>query len=314
MPKILLSLFILFTIPVVIPHTAHAQLSDNFPNGFDVSKSLIPKEEILSGGPPRDGIPAILEPNFESALESNWLNDDDLVAGVDYNGIQKAYPIRILVWHEAVNDEIKGVPILASYCPLCGSILVFSRSFGEKTLTFGVSGLLYQSDVLFYDHQTESLWSQLEMKAVTGRMMGEKLKILPYSLVTWKEWRSKHPGTLVLSRDTGHSREYNRDPYAGYESSDAIYFPIKHDSDRFHPKEKVIVVISGDVAKAYPFSELKNIKTPLADRVDGRDILITFKDGNFSDVKDTSGNMVESFVSYWFAWYTFRPDTLVYEK
>lgn len=314
MPRLFFNLLLLISILVAIPDAAYVQLLDGFPNGFDISKSLIPKEEILSGGPPKDGIPAIQEPNFETALESGWLNDDDLVAGVDYNGIQKAYPIRILVWHEVVNDEIKGIPFLVSYCPLCGSVLVFSRKFGERTLTFGVSGLLYQSDVLFYDHQTESLWSQLEMKAVTGLMMGAKLKMLPYSLVTWKEWRTKHPETLVLSRDTGYSREYNRDPYAGYESSKSIYFPIKHDSDRFHPKEKVIVVISGNVAKAYPFSELKNLKTPLKDRVDGKDILLTFKDGNFLGVKDESGNRVESFVSYWFAWYTFRPDTLVYEK
>jgi hypothetical protein len=314
MTRLFFNLFLLISIPVAIPVAAHAQLLEGMPNRFDISKSSIPKEEIIPGGPPRDGIPAIFEARFESALDSNWLNDEDLVAGIDHDGIQKAYPIRILVWHEAVNDEIKGVPILVSYCPLCGSILVFSRRFGERTLTFGISGLLYQSDVLFYDHQTESLWSQLEMKAVTGRMMGERLKTLPYSLVTWKEWRTKHPETLVLSRDTGYSREYDRDPYAGYESTNAIYFPIKHSSDKFHPKEKVIVVISGDVAKAYPFSELKNLKSPLEDRVGGKDILITFKEGNFSEIKDASGNRVESFVSYWFAWYTFRPDTLIYEK
>ncbi|MGH7792146.1 MAG: DUF3179 domain-containing protein, partial [Thermodesulfobacteriota bacterium] len=208
----------------------------------------------MSGGPPRDGIPAILNPKFESVEKVKWLKDHELVTGIDFKGTQKAYPLRILVWHEAANDEINGVPILISYCPLCGSTLVFKRDYGGKTLTFGISGLLYQSDVLFYDHQTESLWSQLEMKAVTGEMMGKKFEIFPSVLATWKEWKTKYPQTFVLSRETGFSRDYDRDPYAGYEGSNSIMFPIKQNSDRFHPKEKVLVVISGDVAKAYPFS------------------------------------------------------------
>jgi len=314
MPKILLSFLILLTIMPAVPNISYSQSSDKISNGFDISRSLIPKEDILSGGPPRDGIPAILEPKFESALESNWLNDDDLVAGIDYAGVQKAYPIKILVWHEAVNDEISGTPILITYCPLCGSTLVFSRNFGDSVLTFGISGLLYQSDVLFYDHQTESLWSQLEMKAVTGPMIGQKLKILPYSLVTWKEWRTKYPWTLVLSRDTGFNRDYGRDPYSGYESSGSLMFPIKNNSERYHPKEKVLVIISGDVAKAYPFSELDKAPTPLEDKVGDRDVVINYKNGNFIEATDKSGNRIESFVSYWFAWYTFRPDTLVYNN
>lgn len=314
MVKQFFSLFLFIFLLIVLPQAAQPQfLTDSF-NGFDLSNSLIRKDEILSGGPPRDGIPAILDPRFESAWEGNWLDDDDLVAGIDYKGVQKAYPLRILVWHEAVNDEIKGVPILVSYCPLCGSTLVFNREFGEKTLTFGISGLLYQSDVLFYDHQTESLWSQLEMRAVTGVMMGTRFKIFPSVLATWKEWKAKYPKTLVLSRETGFSRDYSKDPYTPYEASDSIMFPIKHNSNKFHPKEKVLVVVSGDVAKAYPFSELKKISTTLEDRIGDKDVVITIKDGNYLEVKDKSGNRIESFVSYWFAWYTFRPDTLVFER
>lgn len=314
MIKPILSLVIFVSALLILPQTARLQFSGDSFNGFDVPRSLISKEEILSGGPPRDGIPAILNPKFENADKVKWLKDNDLVTGIDSNGIQKSYPLRILVWHEAVNDQVNGVPILVSYCPLCGSTLVFNRGFGGKTLTFGISGLLYQSDVLFYDHQTESLWSQLEMKAVTGEMIGTKFEIFPSVMATWKEWKTEHPETLVLSRDTGFSRDYRWDPYSGYEDSASIMFPIKHKNNRFHPKEKVLVVISGDVAKAYPFSELKKVKTPLKDKVGNRDIVISFKDGNYVEAKDKSGNRVESFVSFWFAWYTFKPDTLVFTR
>src|SRR3990170_1833336 len=261
--------------------------SDSY-NGFDISKSLIPKNEILQGGPPKHGIPAILKPKFEAAKEANWLKDEDLVTGVDYNGVKKAYPLRILVWHEAVNDEISGIPILVSYCPLCGSTVTFRRDVGEKKLTFGISGLLYQSDVLFYDNETESLWSQLEMKAVTGQMIETKLGIFPSVLATWKEWKEEHPRTLVLSRDTRFGRNYDRDPYGGYENSPSVWFPINHNNNRFHTKEKVLVVVSGELAKAYAFSELKKVKTPFEDKIGNQIIVIHFKDGSYVKASDTS--------------------------
>ncbi len=192
--------------------------------------------------------------------------------------------------------------------------MVFKRDIKGKSLTFGISGLLYQSDVLFYDHQSESLWSQLEMKAVTGKMAGRKFEIFPSVLATWKEWKEKYPQTLVLSRDTGFNRNYERDPYHGYENSDSIMFPIRHENNKFHPKERVLVVILEDVAKAYPFSELKKAKTPFEDKVGNQNIVVHFKDGNYVEATDKSGNPVDSFVSYWFAWYTFRPETLVFTK
>lgn len=295
--------------------TAQDGLAANQYNGFDVSNSLVPKNEILSGGPPRDGIPAILKPKFESAGKaSGWLKDSDLVAGIDDGKVQKAYPLRILVWHEAVNDSSNGKPVLISYCPLCGSTLVFSRDIDGRTLSFGISGLLYQSDVLFYDHQTESLWSQLEMKAVSGSMAGTKFDVLPSTLATWGEWKEKHPQTLVLSRDTGFSRDYANEPYSGYESSPSIMFPVRHKSSKFHPKEKVLVVLSGDEVKAYPFSELEKTDTPLRDELGGQDIVIKYEDGSYVGAYDKADRPVDSFVTYWFAWYTFRPDTPVFSS
>lgn len=282
-------------------------------NGFDVSNSLIPKEKIFSGGPPKDGIPAILNPKFENASNASWLKSSDLITGVEIEGVYKAYPLRILIWHEAVNDTVGDRPILVSYCPLCGSTLVFDREIGSKVLTFGISGLLYQSDVLFYDHQNQSLWSQLEMKAISGPKAGTSIQVLPSVLATWGEWEKKHPDTLVLSRDTGYLRDYNNMPYKGYEESQSIMFPIDNKDDRYHPKEKVLVVISTDnTAKAYAFKELSKAKKPLNDKVGNEEITIKFEDGNFVSAYNNSGGPVKSFVTYWFAWYTFRPDTLVF--
>jgi len=294
------------------PVFAQSIFSNDSYNGFNISRSLIPKEEILSGGPPRDGIPAIQKPKLESVDEANWMRDDDLVTGVNYNGVQKAYPLRILVWHEAVNDEVSGLPILVSYCPLCGSTVVFNRNIDGEKLTFGISGLLYQSDVLFYDHQNESLWSQLEMKAVTGKKIGTEFEILPSVLATWKEWKEKYPNSLVLSKDTGFSRNYSKDPYGGYETSNSVMFPINNKNNRFHPKEKILVVVAGETSKAYPFSELKKVKTPLLDKVGTQEVVIYYGDGKYVTATDKSGNPIKSFVSYWFAWLTFKPDTQVF--
>lgn len=307
-----ISIISILTFLILTSDVISISLFDEY-NGFDLSNSLIPKEKIISGGPPKDGIPAILNPKFETASQASWLNSGDLVAGIEFDGIFKAYPLRILVWHEAVNDKVGDKAILVSYCPLCGSTLIFDRNIDSQELTFGISGLLYQSDVLFYDHQNQSLWSQLEMKAISGPKAGTKMEVLPSVLATWSEWKSKHPNTLVLSRDTGYSRDYSNMPYGGYENSRSIMFPVDRRDDRYHPKEKVLVVISADnVAKAYAFEELSKLKTQIKDKVGNEDVIINFGDGKFVTAYDNSGNPVRSFVTYWFAWYTFRPDTLIY--
>lgn len=308
--KLIYTLFI-FSLMLSIPFGAR---SESY-NGFDLSNSSVPKDEIMSGGPPKDGIPAILEPKFTDAKNAKWIKDDDLLLGVHKNGTAKAYPIRILVWHEAVNDSIYDDKILVNYCPLCGSAMVFKREVGGNVLTFGISGLLHQSNVLFYDHQTGSLWSQLDMKAVSGEMKGTEFDIYPSTMATWKEWKKKYPNTLVLSRDTGFTRDYSRDPYSGYESSKSIMFPVNKKSPRFHPKEKILVVKSGEDAKAYPFSELEKAGNELSDKVGNTRIDISFNDGELVEVTESrSGKQVESLVTYWFAWYAFRPDTPVYSN
>ncbi|MGI9534046.1 MAG: DUF3179 domain-containing protein [Thermodesulfobacteriota bacterium] len=301
--------YLIVLITLLLTVTANSQ--NNF-NGFDVNNSIIPKNEILSGGPPKDGIPAILQPKFITADKANWLKDNDFVAGISIKGEKRAYPVRILVWHELVNDNVGNVPILITYCPLCGSIIAFSRSPDKKELTFGVSGLLYQSDVLFYDHQTGSLWSQLEMKAISGKYVNTDLEVIPYIFSTWKEWKENNPETLVLSKDTGHIRDYDRDPYTSYYSSKNIMFPVNNKSERFHPKERVLVVISGDSSKAYPFKALSKRKI-INDSIGDEKITIKSNGNNYFDVRNNNGELKKYLIAYWFAWYTFKPDTLVFE-
>lgn len=195
-------------------------------NGFDVSNATIPKSEILRGGPPRDGIPAIDEPKFLPVSKAHFLRDEDPVIGLVEKGEARAYPLRILVWHEIVNDTVGGRPITVVYCPLCGTGMVFDRRYAGEELTFGVSGLLYNSDVLMYDRQTESLWSQLKMEAVAGPQVGQKMHWLASEQMTWSAWKKRYPDSKVLSTETGYKKNYNSPPYAGYEQTESTLFPV----------------------------------------------------------------------------------------
>jgi hypothetical protein len=226
-------------------------------NGFDLSNATLPRDQILRGGPPRDGIPALTDPELIAAMDAEYLEPTDRVVGITLKGQSRAYPIAILNWHEIVNDEIDGQRFAVTYCPLCGTAVAFDATIDGTPTDFGVSGLLYNSDVLLYDRNTESLWSQILSKAVSGKRVGEALTPIPISHTTWRDWLAKHPDTLVLSDDTGHFRDYQRDPYAGYEESRYTYFAVNNKSpDNYHPKEIVVGLGIDGVYKAYPFIEL----------------------------------------------------------
>jgi len=160
---------------------------------FDFSNASVPRAEIRHGGPAVDGIPAIRDPKFVSVEDADYLRDQDIVIGIVRNGDARAYPLRILVWHEIVNDDFGTLPVAVTYCPLCGTAMVFDRRAGGETRTFGVSGLLYNSDVLMYDHESKSLWSQLAMKAVSGPAVEAPLAWLPSDHMTWVAWRHRYP-------------------------------------------------------------------------------------------------------------------------
>ena len=242
-----------------------------------------------------------------------FLEDQDRILGIRGKKSAKAYPVKILNWHEIVNDTFEGNPIVITYCPLCGSGIGFNRKHRTGVATFGVSGLLYQSDLLMYDHQTESLWSQIGMQCVAGPLTREKLDPLYLEHTTWGVWKDEHPHTLVLSNQTGYVRTYDRDPYAGYDQQKDLMFPILHPDSRFHQKEWVLGVEVQGTFKGYPFSELQKGPEIIQDIVNGELLLIHYNhESSSAKVMANDGTPFPFITAFWFAWSTFHPETLVY--
>lgn len=298
--KLSLTLFLLLVL--ILPVSGWAK------NGFDLSNVSVPAEMIQRGGPPKDGIPAINSPVFESAEEASWLSDEDRVLGLSINGEHRAYPVSILNWHEIVNDQIGGQSVVVTFCPLCGTGMVFSAQVDGEALNFGVSGLLFESDVLLYDRGTESLWSQLWMEGVSGDYRGKQLELLVSEHTTWGDWRENHPNTQVLSRDTGFSRDYRRNPYQGYDLQRRLYFPVENTDESVHPKEWVLGVIYEGAAKAWTFSALADKPAEFLDTIGGHEIRVEFDSENEVGRVWRGESALPVIQSYWFAWYAFYPE------
>lgn len=282
--------------------------------GFKLDNATIPVAEIRPGGPPRDGIPSIDRPKFVPAAQVRFLAPDDLVVSFTHQGETRAYPLRILVWHEIVNDRIGDLAVNVSYCPLCGSAMVFDRTIDGRLLEFGVSGLLYQSDVLMYDRQTESLWSQLEMAAVSGPMVGRPLRLLPARHLTWSAWQKEYPDGLVLSTNTGHDRDYSRQPYDSYEKSSRLMFPVNSNRTDLPTKAWIAGVVVNGVARAYPRDRLPDGQV-VEDTVGGTLLRIRYDRASHEvTVTDGAGAPVPHTPAYWFAWQAFHPDTTVWSQ
>jgi len=279
-------------------------------NGFALRNPKVPVEQILSGGPPRDGIPALDHPAAIPAAAAPW-HGDETVIGVQLDGEARAYPIAILNWHELVNDTLGAREILISYCPLCGTGIVFDRRVGGRARSFGVSGLLYQSDLLLYDRETESLWSQIGSEAVTGPESGARLRVLRSQPTSWARWKQAHPGTTVLDLDTGHRRDYERSPYGDYAMSERLYFPVPLDQ-RFHPKMPTLGVRTPDgAARAYTAAELVNAGGQVEERFEGLRIVVHYDaEAQVFDVEAPAE--LEVIEGYWFAWSAFHPQTTVF--
>lgn len=313
-----LFIYPLLLILVLVLSWSHIQAAF-FNNGFDLAGSLIDPEEIHHGGPPKDGIPAIDHPKFVRVSQADFMRNEDRVLGLNLNGIAKAYPIKILNYHEIVNDMMvnqeQSEAVLISYCPLCGSGVAFSSHINGKNSTFGVSGLLYNSDVLLYDRQTESLWSQIMAKSISGPLKGQTLEILNLSHTSWQDWKKRYPESLVLSTNTGYLRDYESTPYQGYDKSKALYFPVANLDKRYHPKEYVLGVEVNGQFKAYPFAELSQSASPLIDNFAGQKIKIRFNTQHRSAelINKPENSKIKAFTSFWFAWMAFHPHSEVFQ-
>ena len=272
-----------------------------------LAPSSVPVERIVEGGPPKDAIAAIMTPRFVAAARAAFLPSEDHVIGILAGHTAKAYPLRILNWHQVVNDEIDGTPIAITYCPLSGSAVVFDRRVGGEVLTFGVSGRLYQGNVLLFDHQSSSLWSQLAGVALTGERMGAHLEEVAAVLTTWGDWLREHPATIVLSPDSSHARDYTLNPYVAYQASDTPVFHAREPDTRLAEKERVLGVMVGGRARAYPYSELERAASPIRDKV-GRERVVVSFDGT-NAVARQRRELLPATPVYWFAWAAFHPAT-----
>jgi len=283
-------------------------------NGFKIENPLVPAYEILHGGVIRDGIPSIDNPRFIQADDVEDINQHDYILGVEMDGVAKAYPIRILNWHEVVNDTIGSYPIVITYCPLCGSGMVFNATINNESLIFGVSGLLYNSDVLLYDRRTESLWSQIKQVAISGPYKHTQLEIVPSKMTTWALWEKEHPNTLVLDFQQGFNRPYSDNPYSGYEYSDSLYFPVSYLAKGLKPKDKVIGLEINGIAKAWPFKELEKEGEMVKDTLAGTELKIIYNtEAKIAEIRYQKGELLPAVTMFWFAWSAFNPETLVFQ-
>ncbi len=299
-----------------------------------------------------DCIPSIDDPSFQSPDEAGWLSGDDLVVGIEVDGEARAYPLRVLNVHEIVNDEIGGRPVAVTYCPLCRSGLVFDRRVGGETLSFGVSGKLLNANLVMYDRETETYWSQLNGTAVVGPLVPRELTIVPSTITTWGEWQEAHPGTSVLSRETGvyPKATYGSNPYSGYAESDRVGFGVGSVDDRLESKTIVYGVTVGNTSRAYPETRVKEedvVNDEVGDvpvlivenqqdggvevfvrEVEGEPLRFSLEDGQLVDDagnrwrfdgeaqsgphRGTQLDRLNSHGVFWFAWSEFHPETGVY--
>ena len=255
----------------------------------DFSLHTVPYDEILSGGPPRDGIPPIDNPKYTTnEAASRWLGDKEPVIIFGLNGDVRAYPLQILTWHEIVNDVVGGVPVAVTFCPLCNAALVFDRRLAGVIHDFGTSGKLRNSDLIMWDRQTESWWQQFTGEGIVGELAGKMLTSLPSQVISWEDFKAANPESIVLSRDTGFNRPYGRNPYAGYDRVDNPPFLFEGPLDgRLLPKERVAFVTVGDKTAAFPFSILE-VERAVNYTVNGRDLVVFFESGTVSALDRSS--------------------------
>lgn len=249
----------------------------------DFSQHTVPLEEIMSGGPPRDGIPPIDAPTFvDFSTADPWLKNREPVVAVSRDGVAKAYPLQILIWHEIVNDTIGEEPITVTFCPLCNSVVAFKRQVKAQVLDFGTTGRLRKSDLIMWDRQTESWWQQLIGEAIIGSLAGQRLESVPASIVSYDDFKKTYPQGKVLSKQTGFNRDYGRNPYTGYDDIDSSPFLYQGPADpRLAPMERVVALSVQGIDKAYSYGVLAE-QPVVYDTLGDQTIVVLFRPGTAS--------------------------------
>lgn len=237
--------------------------------------------DVIRGIVPPDAIPALEDPAFEPASDVSWLAPVEPVLALEINGDARAYPLRIMTWHELVNGTVGGVPVTVSYCPLCNSAVAYDRRVAERILDFGTSGALLNSSLVMYDRQTESLWSHYTGQAVVGHLTGIQLDLIPVQTVSFERFLSSHPGGQVLSLDTGHFRRYGQNPYEFYDSSNRPFLFSGPFDERLEPITRVLALRDGSHGAVIPYDVLEERRVvPFS--FAGRELVALFEPGTAS--------------------------------
>jgi hypothetical protein len=240
----------------------------------DFARHSVAFEEIVSGGPPKDGIPAIDDPKFVAAREAGGLTAQEPVISIEIGGEARAYPLRILIWHEIVNDIVGSVPITVTWCPLCNSAVVFDRRLDDRTLSFGTTGKLRNSDLVMYDRRTESWWQQFTGECIVGAMLGRKLATRPSRVESVERFRSRFPSGRILVPPNPQARNYGHNPYVGYDSAASPFlYRGAYNESRLPPLARVVVV--GGEAWALDLLVKRR-------RIEAGDLLLTWEPGQTS--------------------------------
>lgn len=243
--------------------------------GSGSNEWLIPRNRVVDGGPGKDGIPALSNPQFISISQATYLSDNDLVVGYRNGNDIRAYSHNILNWHEIINDDVSGDKLAVVYCPLTGTATGWNRMLSSGETTFGVSGLLYNTNVIPYDRKTNSNWSQMLLKSVNGSLSGTDATNMQVIETTWKTWKEMFPNSKVVSTSTGFNRNYSSYPYGDYRTNhNALLFSIEPDDNRIPRKERVLGIIKDGKAKVYRFSSLTGSNGIIEDVFRGESLVI----------------------------------------
>ena len=266
----------LFTFGILI-----SNCGDNNEDRF-AQEWLIPSDRVFDGGVGQDGIPAVDDPNFSSVSEIDFLSDNALVVGIFSDTEVKAYPHPILDWHEIVNDEIGDKSVAVTYCPLTGTAIGWDRNVNGSKTTFGVSGKLYQTNLIPFDRATESYWSQIRLDCVNGNLINTKINTSPVVETTWATWKQMYPNSLVMNTNTGFSRNYQQFPYGDYRTNNAnLLFPVDPLDQRLGSKNRVLGVLGDQEKRVYSIDLFESPRV-IHDVLDGQNLVIVgSKEMNF---------------------------------